>query len=491
MKKRRLPRIKFCAVTDVPVLLHSLTSIVADEAALAFVREMNASQQVLTMVELIAGGEPVLLRKAWQPATELWSWERLGKLLRGKLLQDVLLTDDNYYMPADAKAKLSSLVQSRFSTATHALRNLSADAVVAGLQSLTALERQLEADSCGSATRRRDFWRHLDVSKPFSGRRLIWFGDLPDPLRSEVQPKAAALYASDYDAGKALQYAWISSPGARTHTHFDNDHNSFVQLIGTKRFLLWPPNQTVNLCPFPRLHPLWHKSRMDFERPRMEKRGPCATYGRSEALGVTVRPGDTLYIPPFWWHTVETLSPSLSLSTLSRWPQLYNHLNGLYRHDYIFDALRPHGSRVYALRAFLAELLRKAGRPNFISEALLTQYAGLEHHFPAPRNSSRRQPSACQFDERGTPICRWCLSRVRFEVELAWDEHLMALPADVRTTALSEFVEEVTAEAVGASESLRFWQDCFGPEAPRFFLTTPNSEEHRILWITRDQEDGF
>ena len=117
----------------------------------------------------------------------------------------------------------------------------------------------------------------------------------------------------------------------RTHTHFDNDHNFFVQLLGTKRMVLWPPNETQHLCPYPRLHPLWHKSRVDFERPSASH-AACATYGRSRAFALTVAPGDVVYIPPFWWHTVETLrgsGPALSLSTLSRWPQLYNHLNAI------------------------------------------------------------------------------------------------------------------------------------------------------------------
>ena len=78
---------------------------------------------------------------------------------------------------------------------------------------------------------------------------------------------------------------------------------------------------------FPRLHPLWHKSRLDFERP--DAAPPCTAYGTSEALTVEVGPGDVLYVPPLWWHTVETLSPSASLSTLSRYHTLYNRMQGL------------------------------------------------------------------------------------------------------------------------------------------------------------------
>ena len=90
----------------------------------------------------------------------------------------------------------------------------------------------------------------------------MWFGDVPHPLRALLRTDGAngsSLYASAHDARSALQSAWLSSPGMRTHTHFDNDHNLFVQLVGRKRFVLWPPNQTGRLCPYPRLHPLWRQ----------------------------------------------------------------------------------------------------------------------------------------------------------------------------------------------------------------------------------------
>ena len=142
------------------------------------------------------------------------------------------------------------------------------------------------------------------------------------------------------DTKRGGQYVWLSSPSVRTHTHFDSDRNSFVQLIGHKRFVLWHPNQTHSLCPFPRLHPLWHKSRADFEAPDVSEASPCANYSSTVALVVDVGPGDVLYVPPFWWHTVETLTPSLSLSNISRWPALYEHLNAIYRYDYLWDELK-------------------------------------------------------------------------------------------------------------------------------------------------------
>ena len=61
---------------------------------------------------------------------------------------------------------------------------------------------------------------------------------MPQSLAADLEPQAR-LYASEEDAEGRMQYLWVSTPGARTHTHFDSDHNLFVQLLGAKRFVLW------------------------------------------------------------------------------------------------------------------------------------------------------------------------------------------------------------------------------------------------------------
>ena len=129
---------------------------------------------------------------------------------------------------------------------------------------------------------------------------------------------------------------------------------------------------------------------------------------------------------------------------------------------------------------------------------------------------------SCAIDGRGTPVCRWCLSRINLDVTLVWDEHLTKLPPDVppmgstppprgtrtarlqacgcaavvlmwpcgrfpqvRSIVLPEYIEELTAEALGAGAALPFWRDCFGPRAPPFFLTAKGTAEHEHLWQTR------
>ena len=70
-------------------------------------------------------------------------------------------------------------------------------------------------------------------------------------------------------------------------------------------------------------------------------------------MEVIVNPGDVLYLPPYVWHTVETLSPSVSLVSLSHDDGLRKTMESIYAHDFKFDLLVEREGKVAALRLFL------------------------------------------------------------------------------------------------------------------------------------------
>ena len=132
------------------------------------------------------------------------------------------------------------------------------------------------------------------------------------------------------------------------HPHVDADHNFYVQVRGTKRWTLYPTFLTPTMRPFPRIHPLWHKSQLhhnsptNVAKPADMARFPAPLWSTEDflptlsslvsttnasvaasALGddgvmvVDLSPGDVLYVPPYTWHSVESLTPSISLSSWS------------------------------------------------------------------------------------------------------------------------------------------------------------------------------
>jgi len=139
---------------------------------------------------------------------------------------------------------------------------------------------------------------------------------------------------------------WLSHPGVVAHTHYDTQHNMFIQIHGTKRFLLFPP--TEELFSYPNIHRSYRQSQLHFEEPHINFTTRLGSFvhafkpihsegsiqlefdshashsfsypvvnGSQSAMEVLLQPGDVLYIPPYWQHRVESLTLSLSLSILS------------------------------------------------------------------------------------------------------------------------------------------------------------------------------
>jgi hypothetical protein len=106
-----------------------------------------------------------------------------------------------------------------------------------------------------------------------------------------------------------LPRLWLGN-AITTPTHLDEWHNIGCVVAGRRRFTLFPPDQIANLYIGPidfaptgapmSLVPL-HAP--DFDRfPRFRDALQAAVIAE---LG----PGDAVYIPPLWWHHVESLGP--------------------------------------------------------------------------------------------------------------------------------------------------------------------------------------
>jgi hypothetical protein len=106
-----------------------------------------------------------------------------------------------------------------------------------------------------------------------------------------------------------LPRIWLGT-AITTPTHLDEWNNIGCVVCGRRRFTLFPPEQIVNLYIGPldfaptgapmslvRLHD------PDFERfPRFRE-------ALKAAVTAELAPGDAIFIPPLWWHHVESLEP--------------------------------------------------------------------------------------------------------------------------------------------------------------------------------------
>jgi hypothetical protein len=100
---------------------------------------------------------------------------------------------------------------------------------------------------------------------------------------------------------------WIGNK-VTTPAHFDEFHNVACVVAGGRRFTLFPPDQVGNLyigpLDFAPTGAAIGTARLD--RPD-DARYPRLKEALVNAQVAELRPGDAIYIPPMWWHHVESL----------------------------------------------------------------------------------------------------------------------------------------------------------------------------------------
>ncbi len=158
-------------------------------------------------------------------------------------------------------------------------------------------------------------------------RRLMYLfspaGAIPSPLRRDLGD--IQRLGSPFRPLKEV-VVWGGQAGISSPLHYDAAHNAYLQLVGKKRFILFPPNASSVLCPYPRLHPSTRQSCLDFRRmgtpgsSRLRNGSVSAAFhaaletGRLAPIEVVLGSGDVLYLPPYWWHRASTVGDSVSMS---------------------------------------------------------------------------------------------------------------------------------------------------------------------------------
>lgn len=187
-----------------------------------------------------------------------------------------------------------------------------------------------------------EFFKKFD--NPYEDKYYYWYGKVPNNLRKDVAPNHFIWIDSKDEKAFGL-YIWLSESHLGPYIHYDQDHNFFVQVVGTKRFILFPPWEHDNLYPYPWIHPFGHKSQVHFDHPDIEN---LPNYKNVQGRIAELNPGDVLYVPPYWWHHVRSHEKSVSLASWSE-SGIYSRMNygdGLYNRNLQIDKLEK-GSKEY------------------------------------------------------------------------------------------------------------------------------------------------
>lgn len=114
----------------------------------------------------------------------------------------------------------------------------------------------------------------------------------------------------------------LSSADTHLRTHFDTADNVLIQICGTKTVTLWPPSQAHNLyCEgsSSRVHP----DAMGGSPSALAREWPRAVVAQAHRTEVRLCPGEALFIPALWFHSVtsETFSASVNVFFRGRLPR--------------------------------------------------------------------------------------------------------------------------------------------------------------------------
>jgi len=105
---------------------------------------------------------------------------------------------------------------------------------------------------------------------------------------------------------------WMGTPTVTTPAHYDMVHNFYAQVIGHKRFILFPPEDVGSMYTFSNLHPSARQSQVNFNDP--SDVNTFKEFVHVHPKEVILAPGDVLYIPPFHFHYVSVVGDNVSMS---------------------------------------------------------------------------------------------------------------------------------------------------------------------------------
>lgn len=102
---------------------------------------------------------------------------------------------------------------------------------------------------------------------------------------------------------------WMGPAGTHTPLHHDGDNAMFCQIVGRKRVRLAVPESVALLDRSRGVYSHWDPGETDLQE------------GPERLIEVTLTPGEALFIPAGWWHQVDALDASMSVSIRKfAWP---------------------------------------------------------------------------------------------------------------------------------------------------------------------------
>jgi hypothetical protein len=107
-----------------------------------------------------------------------------------------------------------------------------------------------------------------------------------------------------YIGGVGARFPMLHYDGAHTHAFL-------MQLQGVKEYVAFAPDQTPFMYPRDGALIRNRSAINEVDSPDLER---FPAFARARGLRFRLHPGETLFVPSGWWHTVRILTPSITIS---------------------------------------------------------------------------------------------------------------------------------------------------------------------------------
>jgi hypothetical protein len=159
-----------------------------------------------------------------------------------------------------------------------------------------------------------------DEEKPAPYMYRFFIGPHMPELLSDLQPLNAYAFPGRL-ASPLMLRQWrrpdgylkllIGGVGGKfPYMHFDGDnmHAAITEIYGEKEFIVYAPEDTPYLYPYPDRE---NKTRIeDLVNPDFER---FPLFAKARRYHTVLRPGEMIFVPSRWWHTARVLTPSISI----------------------------------------------------------------------------------------------------------------------------------------------------------------------------------
>ncbi|CAH1238274.1 KDM8 [Branchiostoma lanceolatum] len=193
--------------------------------------------------------------------------------------------------------------------------------------SLERVQEEAGAETCDSNDRKqsaileevadgqpREALQYSDHEEEGAGESCQMHTDMADSSFAQMKLPTRFEIGCKRIFNQNTMQLWLGSAGNITPLHYDRNHGLLSQIVGCKELVLFSHEDTNNLYPYSSLSDRSHTSRVNLRTTDREEIERFPRVAEAQRYHCVLKPGELLYIPPFWWHDVTSLDPCVSVT---------------------------------------------------------------------------------------------------------------------------------------------------------------------------------